>query len=99
MQRAISGLCVAWKPEIAPQAIVMKRHGNIGSLAIKLSVPRMDVGWLRLLAARLSHNSGIAGCFMKSPTRSAAAMNSREKANSGYILPIILSIGRSVAIT
>ena len=32
MQRAMSGDCVAWKPEIAPQAIVMKSVGTIGSL-------------------------------------------------------------------
>ena len=32
MQRAIRGLCVAWKPEIAPQATVMNMKLQIGVL-------------------------------------------------------------------
>ena len=44
------------------------------------------------------HSSGRLGHFTKSITSRAAAMNNSEKANSGYILPIILSIGSIVAI-
>ena len=84
MQRAISGLCVAWNPLIAPQAIVMNRQGNIGPAA-------------GLMLLRPSVSSGSCGHFIISTTRSATAMKSMAIANSGYIFPIILSMGSIVA--
>ena len=33
IQRAISGDCVAWKPEIAPHAMLMKSVGMMGSFS------------------------------------------------------------------
>ena len=84
MQRAIKGLCVAWKPLMAPQAMVMNRQGKI-------------LFGVRAGTLKPSHNSGMSGCFTNSITNKAPAMNSSEKAKSGYTLPIILSIGSIVA--
>ena len=80
---------------MAPQAIVMKRQGKIGFLATKASTPNQLV--FRLLFAISLQSSGKSGILTKSPTIRAPAINKREMANRGYILPIILSIGRSVA--
>jgi hypothetical protein len=33
MQRAIMGDCVAWKPDMAPQAMVVKSMGTIGNFS------------------------------------------------------------------
>ncbi len=43
MQRAIRGLCVAWKPEIAPQATVM-------NMKLQIGVPEgcMEPKWLQI---------------------------------------------------
>ena len=84
MHLAMSGLCVAWKPLIAPQAMVMNRQGKI--------VP--DFG---LMLARPSVSSGSDGHLTNSTTISATAMNSMAMAKNGYILPMILSIGSIVA--
>ena len=90
-QRAMSGLCVAWNPLIAPQAMVMKRQGKI------LSVN--DGSCSFAILPRPSHSSGSTGILMRSITMRATAMKSREKENMGYILPIILSMGSIVATT
>ena len=74
MQRAIIGLCVAWKPLIAPQAIVMKRHGKIGCPLTPTEGPMLPIP---------SQNSGIEGQRTSRPTKRETAMNSSEKANSG----------------
>ena len=97
IQRAINGLWVAWKPLMAPQAMVMKRHGKIGLFWTNGSVPSHAGFSLRLQEARLLHSSGKVGHLMNSPIISAPAIKSSEKAKRGYIFPIILSIGRSVA--
>ena len=75
MQRPISGLCVAWKPLMAPQAMVMKRQGN--------SWFDHEGSTVRALLPRPSHNYGISGHLARSTTINAAAIKSREKANSG----------------
>ena len=62
----------------------MNRQGKMGVAA--------DV-----LLARPSQSSGIAGHFTKRHTIRPAAMNSSATANTGYILPMILSIGSMVA--
>ena len=70
MQRAMRGLCVAWKPLMAPQAIVINRQGKMlfGVSAGTLSP---------------SHTSGMSGCYTNSITSRAEAMNSSEKAKTG----------------
>ena len=73
MQRAISGLCVAWKPLIAPQAMEMNRHGKIGFL---VSAPPG-------VSLSPSHTSGMSGNLTNSTTISEMAMKIRAKANSG----------------
>ena len=73
MQRAISGLCVAWKPLMAPQAMEMNRQGKIG---FWVSAPP---GVLR----SPSHTSGMSGNLTKRTTISATAMKIRAKAKSG----------------
>ena len=83
MQRAIKGLCVAWKPLMAPQAIVMNRQGTMGLFAMNVSLPSHAGFGFRLAAERSLHSSGIVGCFTKRPTNRANAMNSNEKANNG----------------
>ena len=70
MQRAMSGLCVAWKPLMAPQAMVMNRQGKT-AFGVNAS------------PGSPSQSSGIAGHFTKSITSSAPAMNIREKAKRG----------------
>ena len=50
MQRAIIGDWVAWKPEIAPQAMLTNIIGKMGSVAAAGCVFRTP-----------SHNSGSAG--------------------------------------
>ena len=94
---AISGFHATQSPLMAPQAMVMKRHGKIGLFWTNGSVPSHAGFSLRLQEARLLHNSGKVGHLMNSPIISAPAMKSSEKAKRGYIFPIILSIGRSVA--
>ena len=80
----MSGLCVAWNPLTAPHAMVMNRHGNMGP----------DAG---LMFERPSVSSGSDGHFTISTTMSATAMKSMATAKRGYILPMILSMGSSVA--
>ena len=82
------GLWVEWKPETAPQAIVMNRQGKIG-WSFSATLPDHPPS--------PSHSSGIEGHFTTRQTRSAAAMKRRATENTGYIRPMILSIGRSVA--
>ncbi len=90
MQRAIMGLCVAWKPLIAPQAMVMHRAGKMSSLNVSgcVSLPRLP---------KLSQISGRVGNFTSSTIVSDTAMKMRATANTGYILPMTLSIGSIVA--
>ena len=84
IQRAINGLWVAWKPLMAPQAMVINRHGKMLFVVSEASpIP--------------SQISGTSGFFTNSITINATAMNSSETANTGYTLPIILSIGIIVA--
>ena len=64
--------------------MVINRHGKM-FFGVKAS------------ALRPSQISGIEGHFINSTTDRAAAMKSSEKANKGYILPIILSMGNIVA--
>ena len=84
---------------MAPHAMVMKRHGNTGFVVVKALVPSHAGFSLRSLWAMSLHNSGISGIFQNRPTRRAKAMKSSEKAKSGYILPMILSMGNIVAMT
>ncbi len=74
MQRAISGLCVAWKPLTAPQAMVMNRHGKIGCPFTPSDGPRFP---------RPSQSSGIVGHLTMRHTSRAAAMNSSARAKTG----------------
>ena len=87
-QRAMRGLCVAWNPLMAPQAMVMKRQGKTGSEKPKVSCP---------ILPNPSQTSGKVGIFTNITTIKANAMKIREKANKGYTFPIILSIGIIVA--
>ena len=82
---------------MAPQAMVRNRQGKMGFLATKLSVPSQAGLAFRLLSDRLLHISGSAGIFIYNITIRATAINNSEKANRGYILPIILSMGSMVA--
>lgn len=50
MQRAIKGLCVAWKPLIAPHAMLTNMMGKTGSAEA--------LGWV---FCNPSHTSGSAG--------------------------------------
>ena len=74
MQRAISGLWVAWKPLTAPQAIVMNRQGKMGCPSRPTEGPRF---------CRPCQNSGREGHLMRRHTIRATAMNSRAAANTG----------------
>ncbi len=87
MQRAISGLCVAWKPLMAPHAMEMNKQGNMGLLV------RDPPGVFR----SPSQTSGISGNLTNSTTISATAMKIRANANMGYMRPMILPTGSSVA--
>ena len=83
MQRAMSGLCVAWKPLIAPQAIVRNRQGNKGLLLKNVLVPHSEAGVFLLEASKSLHISGKAGILTNSMAISANAMNMSEMANNG----------------
>ena len=85
MQRAIRGDCVAWNPLMAPQAILTNIIGKMGEGSYLDPIP--------------SHISGNLGELTNSIISTPKAMNSKAMANTGYMRPIILSIGRSVANT
>ena len=68
------GLWVAWKPLMAPHAMVMNRQGNIGCPLTPTEGP---------LFARPSQNSGMVGHLTNRPIISATAMKIRAKAKRG----------------
>ena len=70
MHLAINGLWVAWKPDMAPQAMLTNIIGKIG---------RPEGCWSR----RPSVNSGKAGCLTNNITNMPTAMNSSAIANKG----------------
>ena len=74
MQRAINGLCVAWKPLMAPQATVMKSAGKMLSFSSNRSMP---------MFSKWSQSSGNTGIFTYRQAISATAMNNRAKAKMG----------------
>ena len=72
MQRAISGDCVAWNPEMAPQAMVVKSIGTIGKFFASAMQFSKEV------------NSGMVYSPPKSnTTRIPRAMNSSAKPKTG----------------
>ncbi len=75
---------MAWKPLRAPQAIVIKISGHIGRLF-----------GLRFAKVRCGYN---VYPFTMSMVIRLTAMNTRQKPKMGYILPMILSTGKIVAI-
>ena len=75
MHLAISGLCVAWKPLTAPQAMVMKRQGKIGW-------PEMRPEASPILEMP-SQISGIEGHLMNRHTIKAMAMKINANAKTG----------------
>ena len=83
--------------------MVMNRHGTSGFFWIYSTMPRASLPSARSTPVvqrsifPISHSSGNAGIFHTSTTPKATAMNSNDAANSGYTLPISLSIGRTVA--
>ncbi len=78
---------MAWKPETAPQAMLMNIMGNIGRF--------LAFGWV---FCSPSQNSGSGACRMNSFARMPIAMKRRVMAKMGYIRPMILSTGNRVAI-
>ena len=71
MQRAIRGLCVAWKPEIAPQATVMNMKLHTG-------VPE------GCMEPKLFQISGMVySGLVKMPTATPMAMMIRQIPNRG----------------
>ena len=67
MQRAMRGLCVAWKPLMAPQAMEMNIMGNTGLVSA--------CGWW---FDRPSHTSGMSTpCTTKATTMATAMASSR----------------------
>ena len=72
MQRAISGDCVAWKPEIAPQAMEMNIIGKMGLLGAS--------GWR---FCRPLHSSGISGLYKMNATTIATAIPSSRMPKTG----------------
>ena len=85
MQRAIMGLCVAWKPLTAPHAMVMKSIGKMGS------------EWLGWWFVKASVISGIHPVCVNMPTRTPTAMMSSATPKTGYMRPMRASMGSSVA--
>ena len=81
MQRAISGLWVAWNPLIAPQAMVMKRQGNTVWSPTRVFIPPCPSETCGIPSP--FHISGIDGQWTKSPTIRAIAMNMSENAKIG----------------
>ena len=72
MQRAISGDCVAWNPEMAPQAMVVKSIGTIGKFFASAIQFSKEV------------NSGMVYSPPKAtPLRIPRAMNSNAKPKTG----------------
>ena len=88
MQRAIMGDWVAWKPEMAPQAMVTKSKGQRGA-PLGFRLVKKSAG--RRLGRMLYW--GLSSSAASRPK----AMNSSRMAKKGYILPMILSMGRIVA--
>ena len=75
MHLPISGLCVAWNPLMAPQAMVMKRQGY--------NWLDQEESTVSALLPRPSHNSGTEGHLRNNTTIKAPAIKSSEKAKMG----------------
>ena len=88
-QRAINGDCVAWKPDTAPQAMVMNSAGQSGmSFGFKF--------WKKSPACTL----GSKVCSLDRIIAKARPndMKNSKAPKKGYKRPIILSTGTTVAI-
>ena len=91
IQRAMMGLWVEWKPEMAPHEMTTKSIGM-----------RMLVSGLVWKLRKLSAVSSVRHISPENPLTNrtpamATAMKSRTAPKTGYNLPMILSTGRSVA--
>ena len=84
-------ICVEWNPDSIPQATVIKKTG------MKCSVVKYDPK-SNPLRFQLSHMFKRGYPFTKSIMKTPAADSKRIAPNIGYILPMILSIGNTVAI-
>ncbi len=75
MHRAIIGDCVAWNPDMAPQAMEMKSIGKMGCVA------RVPSGYL--FARPPAKGSGMEASPSSITHTRATAMNSSTAANRG----------------
>ena len=84
--RATIGLCVAWNPEMIPQAMVTKRHGNKGFAF-----------WKSVKSAQSEKMSGYQNPSQTRAPKIATDPIMRSAPKNGYTLPMILSTGNRVA--